>query len=134
MPCPMSSPQLGVVTLSHDTATHLEATLHSVIEQQYSRLRYVVQDEDSHDGSREIIRRSAPHLHAWESARTAGRADALLKGFDKLSGSLREKQARLLDAGHTIHPQERVLFSAKSGHGREQLLEKLGHFLSSQLP
>lgn len=54
--------------------------------------------------------------------------------IDKLSGSLREKQARLLDAGHTIHPQERVLFSAKSGHGREQLLEKLGHFLSSQLP
>lgn len=85
---PTRSPQLGVVTLSHDTATHLEATLHSVIEQQYSRLRYVVQDEDSHDGSREIIRRSAPHLHAWESVRTAGRADALLKGFDKLSGSL----------------------------------------------
>lgn len=50
--------------------------------------------------------------------------------IDKVSGSIREKNAQLLDAGHTFHAQERVLFSAKTGQGRDQLLAALKGFLS----
>jgi len=50
--------------------------------------------------------------------------------IDKLSGSKRQKNARLLDAGHTIRAAERVLFSAKTGQGREQLIESLEKYLS----
>jgi len=49
--------------------------------------------------------------------------------IDKVSGSIREKNARLLDAGHTLHANERVLFSAKTGQGREQLIAALEGFL-----
>lgn len=49
--------------------------------------------------------------------------------IDKLSGSLREQHARALDAGHGIRPEERVLFSARSGQGRERLLTMLEHLL-----
>ncbi len=49
--------------------------------------------------------------------------------IDKLSGSLREQHARALDAGHGIRPEERVLFSAKSGQGRERLLTMLERLL-----
>ncbi len=48
---------------------------------------------------------------------------------DKLSGNVKSKNARLLDAGHTIRPEERVLFSAKSGEGLDKLKEKLQSFL-----
>ncbi len=50
--------------------------------------------------------------------------------IDKVSGSIREKNARLLDAGHTFHASERVLFSSKTGQGREQLINVLNGFLT----
>ncbi len=49
--------------------------------------------------------------------------------IDKVSGSIREKNARLLDAGHTLHAGERVLFSAKTGQGRDKLEAALAGFL-----
>lgn len=51
--------------------------------------------------------------------------------IDKVSGSIREKNARLLDAGHTFRAGERVLFSAKTGQGREQLIAALTGFLET---
>ena len=45
--------------------------------------------------------------------------------IDKISGSIREKNAGLLDAGHSIKNQERILFSAKTGQGRSELLDAL---------
>ncbi len=45
--------------------------------------------------------------------------------MDKLSGNLRMKHAKALDAGHNIKASERVLFSAKTGQGREELIEAL---------
>ena len=49
--------------------------------------------------------------------------------IDKVSGSIREKNARLLDAGHTLHAGERILFSAKTGQGRDTLEAALTGFL-----
>lgn len=49
--------------------------------------------------------------------------------IDKVSGSIREKNARLLDAGHTLHAGDRVLFSAKTGQGRDKLEAALSGFL-----
>ena len=45
--------------------------------------------------------------------------------IDKISGSIREKNARLLDAGHSIKAEDRILFSAKTGQGRAELLDSL---------
>ena len=45
--------------------------------------------------------------------------------IDKISGSIREKNARLLDAGHSIKAGDRILFSAKTGQGRAELLDAL---------
>jgi len=48
---------------------------------------------------------------------------------DKLSGNEKTKNARLLDAGHTISPQERIIFSAKTGEGLEKLKESLARLV-----
>lgn len=50
---------------------------------------------------------------------------------DKLSGNARAKNAKLLDAGHTIAAQQRILFSAKSGFGRDELISALQGFIDN---
>jgi GTP-binding protein len=42
---------------------------------------------------------------------------------DKLSGNERVKNAEILDAGHILQPDHRILFSAKTGQGRDELEE-----------
>ena len=49
--------------------------------------------------------------------------------IDKVSGSIRGKNAGLLDKGHGISQEDRVLFSAKSGQGRDDLIAALNTFL-----
>ncbi|MEE4314489.1 MAG: ribosome biogenesis GTP-binding protein YihA/YsxC [Desulfofustis sp.] len=44
---------------------------------------------------------------------------------DKLSGNERSKNSSLLDAGHGLRPDERIIFSATSRLGREPLIERL---------
>ena len=45
--------------------------------------------------------------------------------IDKLSGNERLKNAEILDAGHTIRAVDRILFSAKTGQGRDDLKKPL---------
>jgi len=49
---------------------------------------------------------------------------------DKLSGNQRQKNAGILDAGHAIGKSERVIFSAKTGLGLEELKSKISFHLS----
>lgn len=51
--------------------------------------------------------------------------------IDKLSGSKRQKNSSLLDAGHGIKSSERILFSAKTGQGRDELIARLSAILQS---
>jgi GTP-binding protein len=48
---------------------------------------------------------------------------------DKLSRNQQQKQAALLDAALGLAPTDRVLFSAKSGEGKEDLITALAGFL-----
>jgi GTP-binding protein len=50
---------------------------------------------------------------------------------DKLSRNEQNKQARILDAGFNISPNERVIFSAKSGEGMSSLLTALDRYLDN---
>ncbi len=50
---------------------------------------------------------------------------------DKISGSAVGKHASRLDRGHSIQPEERVLFSSLNGRGREQLISILQKMLDS---
>jgi GTP-binding protein len=54
---------------------------------------------------------------------------AVYTKIDKVSGSIREKNARLLDSGHGVSPGERLLFSARTGQGRDLLIGALSRFL-----
>jgi glycosyltransferase involved in cell wall biosynthesis len=81
-------PQMAIVTPSFNQAGYVEATVRSILDQEYPRLRYHVQDGASRDDSPAIIARHAGRLASWASAPDSGQADAILKGFAPLLDSL----------------------------------------------
>ncbi len=82
-------PRIGVVTPSLDQAVFLERAIASVLEKQaYPKLFYVIQDGGSADRSVSVIRAAESHLHGWASASNEGKGDALVRGFEALSGAL----------------------------------------------
>ncbi len=52
---------------------------------------------------------------------------------DKLSGNKRNRHAAALDAGFGVKKEERVIFSSKTGMGRDRLLTRMGSFVRPDL-
>jgi ADP-heptose:LPS heptosyltransferase len=81
-------PKIGIVTPSYGQPAFLESTMLSVLNQDYPRLLYVVQDGGSHDASPDIIARYATRLRHWASEPDKGQADAVRKGFAHIESEL----------------------------------------------
>lgn len=82
------TPTISIVTPSYNQGRFLEWTLRSVILQNYPRLEYVVMDGGSTDESAEILARYRRFFSHLESARDAGQADAVRRGFARTSGEI----------------------------------------------
>ena len=67
-------PAIALVTPVFNSARYLEASIQSVLSQNYPNLQYVIADGGSTDGSVEIIRKYEGHLHAWFSEKDRGMA------------------------------------------------------------
>lgn len=83
-----SLPVISLVTCSYQQARFLEATIRSVLDQQYPALEYIIVDGGSSDGSKEIIQRYSGSLAWWVSEPDAGQTDALIKGFSRATGDI----------------------------------------------
>ena len=81
-------PRITVVTPSFGQAAFLERTLRSVLDQDYPRLEYIVQDGGSRDYSVAILERYRARLARCVSAPDRGQADAINLGFAGSTGEV----------------------------------------------
>ncbi len=85
-------PLVSVITPSYNQGEYLEATICSVLEQDYPAIEYLVLDGGSSDNSPDIIARyvaSHPQrLVYWESQRDRGQTHAINKGLQRARGQI----------------------------------------------
>jgi glycosyltransferase involved in cell wall biosynthesis len=81
-------PIITVVTPSYNQGRFLEATIRSVLLQNYPRLEYIVLDGGSTDETVEIIRRYSRWITFWTSEPDGGQSDAINRGMERGSGQI----------------------------------------------
>lgn len=84
----ISWPRISVITPSYNQGKYIEATLRSVLLQNYPNLEYYVLDAGSSDNSVEIIKKYEGNIDYWHSQKDDGQADALAYGFEHAAGSI----------------------------------------------
>jgi glycosyltransferase involved in cell wall biosynthesis len=81
-------PLVSIITPSFNQGQFLEASIRSVLEQDYPNMEYIVVDGGSKDNSVEIIKKYQEHITWWVSEKDRGHADALNKGFSRATGEI----------------------------------------------
>ena len=81
------APLVSIVTPSYNQGPYIEATIQSVVSQDYPHLEYIVIDGGSQDNTVAILKRYAERL-CWISEPDHGQADAINKGFRIAHGEI----------------------------------------------
>ncbi len=83
-----SSLKISVVTPSYNQGKYLEATVLSVLRQDYPNIEYRVLDGGSTDGSVDILKKYGSRLAYWCSQKDGGQAQAIANGFAQSTGDI----------------------------------------------
>lgn len=83
----MPRPTVSIITPSYNQAPWLDATVQSVLRQDYPAIEYLVMDGASTDGTIEILRGYNGRVR-WVSRPDAGQTDAINKGFAATTGEI----------------------------------------------
>jgi glycosyltransferase involved in cell wall biosynthesis len=84
----VSWPRIALVTPVFNSGRYIEATIRSVLAQEYPNLDYFIVDGGSTDGTVDVIRQYEDKISGWISEPDNGMYDALNKGFARTSGEI----------------------------------------------
>lgn len=82
--------QVTVITPTYNQAAFIGDTIQSVVSQTHKNIEYIIIDNESADGTEQIVRRFMAQYDniTYVREKDAGQADALNKGFDLAGGSI----------------------------------------------
>lgn len=110
--------KISIITITYNSARHIEQTIRSVAGQTYPDREYIVIDGGSTDGTVEIIRKHAESIDKWVSEPDGGISDAMNKGLALATGDFviflhaddyfvdadaLAEAARFLSSGHDLY-------------------------------
>jgi glycosyltransferase involved in cell wall biosynthesis len=81
-------PRITIITPSFNQGQYLEQTIHSVLNQGYPNLEYIIIDGGSQDNSLDIIKKYESSLAYWVSEHDQGQSHAINKGLQRASGDI----------------------------------------------
>lgn len=85
---PADPPLISIVTPNLNQGSFIEATIRSVLDQEYPATQYIVQDGGSTDQSLDVIRRFEPRISRWASEKDSGQTNAINRGMQHASGEI----------------------------------------------
>lgn len=125
-------PIVTVVTVVKNGAECLERTIHSVLQQTYRNVEYIVVDGASTDGTIDVIRRYDADICYWVSEADEGIYSAMNKGIDLARGGW----ICFINSGDEMLPvlhrlRDALLMDAPIIYGNTKLVHKNGNITES---
>lgn len=123
-----NKPLISIITVVYNGEKYLEETIHSVFNQTYDNIEYIIIDGGSSDGTLDIIRKHEDVISYWVSEKDKGIYDAMNKGLQACSG----EYVWFINAGDRIYETniiENILHiccDADIFYGDNQLIDEHG--------
>jgi glycosyltransferase involved in cell wall biosynthesis len=80
--------KISIITVTYNSASTIEQTIQSVLNQSYTNIEYIIIDGVSTDGTLDILNRYKSQVHQIVSEKDNGIYDALNKGIDLATGDI----------------------------------------------
>lgn len=94
--------KISVITIAYNAAQTIEATIQSVLNQEYKNLEYIIVDGGSKDETLKIVHKYESHISTFISEKDEGVYDAMNKGLKLATGDV----IAILNADDTYaHPK-----------------------------
>jgi glycosyltransferase involved in cell wall biosynthesis len=81
-------PKITIITPSYNQGKFIEATIKSVLAQNYPNLEYFIFDGGSSDNTIDVIKKYDKYITYWESQPDRGQSNAINKGLRAASGDI----------------------------------------------